>query len=106
MIEPSTYEDLLKTSPTCRAMDPLSMTASIITVLELTTTLTGFINDVRHATREEAKVGIEASSIYSLLTSLRFWVEGARSDDTWFTQMKLLTRMDHLTNSKMFSKRW
>jgi hypothetical protein len=57
-------------------MDPLSMTASIVTVLELTTTLTGFINDVRHATREQAKVAIEASSTYSLLTSLRFrWRE-------------------------------
>jgi hypothetical protein len=81
--------------------------ASIITVLELTTTLTGFINDVKHATREHVKVVIGASSIYSLLTSLRFWVEGARSDDTWFIQVKLLgTRIDHLANSKMFSKRW
>jgi activator of HSP90 ATPase len=35
-------------------------------------------------------VAIEASSLYSLLTSLRFRVEGARSDDTWFIQAKLL----------------
>jgi len=33
-------------------MDPLSMTASIIAILELTGTLTQYINDVRKATKE------------------------------------------------------
>ncbi len=71
-------------------MDPLSMTASIIAILQLTTTLTGYINDVRHATREQAKVAVEASNLYGLLTSLRFRVEEAQSDDPWFNQVKLL----------------
>jgi hypothetical protein len=35
-------------------------------------------------------LAIEASSLYSLLTSLRIRVEGARSDDTWFIRVKLL----------------
>ena len=71
-------------------MDPFSMTASIISILQLITTLTGYINDVRHATREQAKVAIEASNLYGLLTTLRFRVEDARSDDPWFNQVKLL----------------
>ena len=71
-------------------MDPLSITASIIAILQLTTTLTGYINDVRHATREQAKVAVEASNLYSLLTSLRFRVEEARSDNPWLNQVKLL----------------
>lgn len=62
-------------------MDPLSMTAGIIAILQLTTTLTGHINDVRHATTEQVKVAVEASNLYSLLASLRFQVEAARSDD-------------------------
>lgn len=66
------------------------MTASIIAILQLTTTLTGYINDVRHATAEQAKVAVEASNLYSLLTSLRFRVEAARSDDPWFKQVKML----------------
>lgn len=66
------------------------MTASIIAILQLTTTLTGYINDVRHATAEQAKVAVEASSIYGLLTSLRFRVEAARSDDPWFQHVKML----------------
>ena len=71
-------------------MDPLSLTASIIAILQLTTTLTSYINNVRHATREQAKVAVEASNLYSLLTGLRFRVEEARSDDPWLNQVKLL----------------
>jgi hypothetical protein len=71
-------------------MDPLSMTASIIAILELTSTLTSYINDVRKATKEQARVAVEASNLYSLLTNLRFRVEVARSDDAWFQQVRLL----------------
>jgi hypothetical protein len=73
-------------------MDPISITASIIAILELTTTLMGYINDVRRATREQAKVAVEASNLYSLLINLRFRVEESRSNDPWFTQVKLLGR--------------
>lgn len=66
------------------------MTASIVAILQLTTTLTGYINDVRHATAEQAKVAVEASNLYSLLTSLRFRVEAVRSDDPWFSQVRIL----------------
>lgn len=66
------------------------MTASIIAVLQLTTTFTGYINDVKHASAEQAEVAVEASNLYSLLTSLRFRVEVARSDDPWFNQVKIL----------------
>jgi hypothetical protein len=71
-------------------MDPLSMTASIIAVLQLASTLTGYINNVRNATTEQAKVAVETSNLYSLLTSVRFGVEEARSDDPWFNQVKML----------------
>jgi hypothetical protein len=59
------------------------MTASIIAILKLTTALTGYINDVRHTTEEQKKVAVEASNLYTLLTSLRFRVEEARSSDPW-----------------------
>lgn len=66
------------------------MTASIIAILQLTTTLTGYINHVRHATAEQAKVAVEASNLYSLLTSLRFRVEAVQLEDPWFTQVRML----------------
>ena len=71
-------------------MDPLSLTASIIAILQLTSTLTSYINEARNATAEQEKVAVEASNLYSLLTTLRFRVEGARSEDPWFNQVKLL----------------
>jgi len=71
-------------------MDPLSVTASIIAILQLTTALTAYLNDVKHATAEQRKVAVEASNLYGLLTTLRYRVEDARTDDEWFNQVKLL----------------
>ena len=70
------------------------MTASIVAVLQLTLTLTSYINDIRHATAEQAKVAIEASNLCSLLTSLRYRVEAVRSDDPWFNHVKMLGMHD------------
>jgi hypothetical protein len=66
------------------------MTASIIAVLQLTSTLTSYLNDVRNATKEQAEMAVEASNLYTLLTNLRFRVEGARSDGAWFTHVRAL----------------
>jgi hypothetical protein len=71
-------------------IDPLSITASIIAILKLITALTGYINNVRHVTEEQKKVAVEASNLYTLLTSLHFRVEEARSGDSWLNQLKLL----------------
>jgi ankyrin repeat domain-containing protein 50 len=71
-------------------MDPLSVSASIIAVLELTVTLMKYVNDVRKAPTERVQLAREAGNIYGLLTSLRFRVEDAQNDDPWFNQVKLL----------------
>ena len=71
-------------------MDPLSLTASIIAVIQLTSTLTSYLNEVRKATAEQAEIAVEASNLFHLLTTLRFRVEASRSDDPWFNQVKLL----------------
>ena len=68
-------------------MDPLSITASIVAVLRLTTTLTTYIHSVRHSTAEQAKVAVEATNLCSLLTRLRYRVEAVRSNDSWFNQV-------------------
>ena len=74
-------------------MDPLSVTAGIIAVLQLTSTVASYISDARNANAEQQKVAIEASNLSSLLTRLRFRVEEAensQSDDPWFNQVKRL----------------
>ena len=75
-------------------MDPLSMTASIIAVLQLTTALTAYLNNVRNATAEQRQMAIEASNFYALMTSLRFRVEVAQSTNPWFQQVKMLALKD------------
>ena len=71
-------------------MDPLSLTASIIAVLQLTGKLLSYLNDVRNATKDQAQLAVEASSIYSLLISLRFRVEQSNAHDPWFTAVRNL----------------
>jgi hypothetical protein len=71
-------------------MEPLSTTATIVAILQLTITLAGYVNDVKNATREQKKIAVEASNLSALLTSLRFRVEESRPDDPWFTQVRLL----------------
>src|SRR5258708_24785307 len=56
MIDSSTDED----PPLTVSPDPMSSDDP----LELTTTLTGYINDVRHVTREQKKVAVETSNLY------------------------------------------
>lgn len=68
-------------------MDPLG---SVVAVLDLTVTLMKYVNDVRDAPKERAQLAREASNVYALLTSLRFRVEEAQSDDPWFKQIKML----------------
>ncbi|EXJ75702.1 uncharacterized protein A1O5_00209 [Cladophialophora psammophila CBS 110553] len=71
-------------------MDPLSVTASIIAILDLTGTLMKYVNEVRHAPKQRAQLAREASNLYALLTTLRFRVEEAPTNDPWFNQIKLL----------------
>ena len=71
-------------------MDPVSLTASIIAVLQLTTTLISYINDTKNAPKEQANLAVEAGNLYALLIQLRFRVEEARSNEPWCNQVKLL----------------
>ena len=75
-------------------MDPLSLSASIIAVLQLTGKLLSYLNDVRNATKEQAQLAVEASNIYSLLVSLRFRVEQSNPHDPWFTAVRGLGTKD------------
>lgn len=71
-------------------MDLLSLTASIIAVLQLSAALATHINGITNATSDQRKVLVEASNLHNLLNSLRFRVEDAKSNDPCFNQVKLL----------------
>lgn len=71
-------------------MDPLSLSAGIIAVLQLTGTLLSHLNDMRNMTKDQNQLEVEASNIYSLLVSLRFRVEQSNAHDPWFTAIRNL----------------
>jgi len=69
-------------------MDPLSITASVIAVVQLTSTVIGYLNDVKDAPKECQQCAIEGSNILSLLISLRYRLELGQAGDAWFTAVR------------------
>lgn len=71
-------------------MNPLSLSVSIIAVLQLTGKLLSYLNDVQNATKDQAQLTVEAYNICSLLASLRIRVEQSNAHDRWFTAVRNL----------------
>ena len=71
-------------------MDPLSGTASIIAVLQLSAKVLGYLNDVEDASKDRAKCAVEASNVHNLLVNLRFRLEEGGADATWYTAIRAL----------------
>ena len=72
-------------------MDPLSVTASIIAVLQLSTEVLRYLNDVKDASKDRAQCAIEASNLYNLLVKLRFRLEEGDAGQPWYTTVRTLT---------------
>jgi hypothetical protein len=53
-------------------MDPLSATASVIAILQLSVRVLSYLNDVKDTSKGRSQCAIEASNLHSLLTNLRF----------------------------------
>lgn len=71
-------------------MDPLSVTASIIAVLQLSAKVLGYLNDVKDASKDRVKCAVEASNVHSLLINLRFRLEEGNIHAPWFTAVRSL----------------
>ena len=71
-------------------MDPLSLTAGIIAVLDLTYDVTRYLNNVVNAPRECQQCVEEASNLIGSLTCLKYRAEKAHVGDEWFQQLRLL----------------
>jgi hypothetical protein len=72
-------------------MDPLSLTASIIAILQLTSTVINYLNDLKNASKDQARCATEASNVYCLLINLKYRLEEAKSENaSWHTAVRLL----------------
>ena len=71
-------------------MDPLSISASIITVLQLTKDVIEYLDDVKDAPKERGRLSVEVTDLYALLNNLKYRIEEGRSNEPWFSAIRLL----------------
>jgi hypothetical protein len=82
--------------------DPLSITASIIAVLQLTNAVVSFLKDVKGGSEDRVRLQDEIWSTISLLEMLKYRVEEAETGDGnahWGPKLSLvdpLNRLEHL----------
>ncbi|KAH0534081.1 hypothetical protein FGG08_007315 [Glutinoglossum americanum] len=68
-------------------MDPVTvvgLAASIVQLINATTKAIKYLNDVKEAPKDRARLAREATSLLALLIDLRYRVEEAESTDPWF----------------------
>ena len=68
----------------------LGLVASIAQVIAATTQVVGYINDIKDAPKDRARLATEAASLIPNLTSLRYRVEESTSTDPWFAGIRSL----------------
>ncbi|KAI9767963.1 MAG: hypothetical protein M1840_005275 [Geoglossum simile] len=71
-------------------MDPLSVTASIIAILQLTSKVIEYPNEIKDAPKDRAQCAIEASNLYNLLIMLRYRLEEGTSNEPWNTAVQAI----------------
>jgi hypothetical protein len=71
-------------------MDPLSITASVIAVLQLTSEVIKYLDDAMNAPKERARLVTEASNLYGLLMNLKYRLDEGRSNEPWYNATKSL----------------
>ncbi len=74
-------------------MDPvtaLGLVASVVQLIIATTKAVGYVNDVKNAPKERAKLARETTSLLALLTNLRYMLEEADTTEAWFSGIRTL----------------
>ncbi|KAH0551049.1 hypothetical protein GP486_007597 [Trichoglossum hirsutum] len=69
-------------------MDPVTavgLAASIVQLIDGTAKVIKYLNDVKDAPKDRARLAREATSLLAILTDLRYKVEEANPTDPWFT---------------------
>jgi thymidylate synthase len=75
-------------------MDPLSITASIIAILQLTTTVIECLSNAKGASTDRTLFTTEVSNLSSLLFTLVSRLEEGRSNEPWHKQVRALSEKD------------
>jgi hypothetical protein len=71
--------------------DPITvvgLVASVVQLIDTTLQVIQYANEVKDSSADRARFGVEASSLLSLLMSLRYNLEQATADDAWFSGIR------------------
>ncbi len=71
-------------------MDPLSVSASVIALLQLTSTVLGYLSDVKEGPKELQRIRLEISSVLSLLIMLQDQADQAIQGDMFSSSLNSL----------------
>src|SRR5438046_7959257 len=71
-------------------MEAVGLAASIVQLIDATTKIIKYLNDVKDAPKDRARLARETTSLLALLTDLRYRVDEAKSTDPWFTGVRSL----------------
>jgi hypothetical protein len=68
--------------------------ASMITILQLTSTVVGHLNDVKDAPKDHARCATEALHLFNLLNHLKYRLDEADTNQSWYTAVRALAVKD------------
>ncbi len=71
-------------------MDPLSISASIIALLQLSSTVIQYLNDAKGAPEDRGRILSELASVNSVLFILQDQADQAKQDDQWSSTLQTL----------------
>lgn len=72
-------------------MEPLSITASLIAVLQISKKVVWYLTDIKDASKDYARCAVEVTNLHSLLFQLRFRLEEEGTVETpWCTALRSL----------------
>lgn len=78
-------------------MDPIStlgLVVNVVQIIEALLKVVGYINDVKEAPKDRARLARECASLLAFLTDFRYKVEESSTDDPWYSSVQLLAATD------------
>lgn len=69
-------------------MDPLSISASIIAVVTLTSKIAEYLSDVKDASKDRKRFVLEISNVSNLLKNLIYHIEESSAQNEWLMAVK------------------
>ena len=81
-------------------MDPLSISSSIVALLQLTGNITSFLSSVKNASSEQSKLRDEVITVTGLLKALEMRLKGMKADDEGFLTIRALAEGGALDQCK------